>query len=84
MSEWSLTERPRLEALRTEFSSCVTEAEDARTVKNYGKIEAGLMERDVCSFTVPHTRETLDYLIQHCNFHAALRSVPRAALFLVY
>lgn len=78
-----MTERPRLEALRTEFSSPVTEAEDKRTVKNYGKIEAGLMERDVCSFTVPDTRETLVYLIQPCNFHAALRSVPQTAYFLV-
>lgn len=53
-----MTERPRLEALRTEFPSPVTEAGDARTVKNYGKIEAGLIERDACSFTVPDTRET--------------------------
>lgn len=67
-------------ALRTEFPSPVTEAGDARTVKNYGKIEAGLIERDACSFTVPDTRETLNYFIYPCNFHAVPRSAPQAAL----
>lgn len=81
--EWvrrRLTERPRLEALRTELPSPLTEAGDARTVKNYGKIEAGLIERDASSITVPDTRETLDYFIYPCNFQAALRSAPQAAL----
>lgn len=77
-----MTERPRLEALRTAFHSPVTEAGDARTVRNYGKIEAGLIERDACSITVPDTRETLVYLIYPRNFHAALRSAPQAALFI--
>lgn len=57
----SLTEPPRLEALRTELPSPVTEAGDARTGKNYGKIEAGLIRKDACSFTVPDTRR-LSYL----------------------
>lgn len=48
------------------------------------KIEAGLIERDACSITVPDTRGTLVYLIYPRNFHAALRSAPQAALVISY
>lgn len=48
------------------------------------KFEAGLIERDACSITVPDTRETLVYLIYPRNFHAALRSAPQAALFIFF
>lgn len=75
-NEWqSLSERPRLGALRTEFPSLMTEEGDARTVKNYGEIKAGLTDRDVCSFAVHDTSETLDYLIYPHHFNVALHVV---------